>query len=203
MRAPSINSVLGEKLLDDSYPDGRVYCWAALPHGLIAKEAKVKISNDQKKVYLLMETSSITTNSIMGRTTLGKNNIHKMLLNKVLQEAKEQSAKEMEKISDDIAMPPGYRAECLFHLPYRVHRYFIDAEGERSKKIYFSPTSMRFWLQKSDTTAYCSAATPDDTMPDAPDPMQVDPKQVNTSEKKGLDPQIAEQIKAEAKKWKN
>lgn len=155
MKEANLNSVLGKKILVDSYPDGRVYCWAELLHGLDAKtDVKVKVGYDCKKVYLLYR-SNITEEDIVGMdfATKSRSDIHCMLLTKALQEAKDQHAKEMEKERENIAVPQGWKLETLFDLPFRIHKYFIDVNGLKSKKVYFSATSMRFWVQRSDVTS--------------------------------------------------
>lgn len=148
------NSKLGSKMLDDSYSDGRVFCWSELPMFLRGKKFQLKISNDGKIVYLLFPLDLLSSEKMLGKES-NKNDIHFMLLNQAWKEALDKNEVEMKKVSENIGdrgVSPGWTAEALFHLDYPVHRYFVDDDGLRCKKIYISPKSMRFWLQKSDTT---------------------------------------------------
>jgi hypothetical protein len=145
------NTILGEKVFNDSYPDGRAFCWMHLQSGYTLENTKIKFSKDGRKIYKLMKLPETATNPAemfkKHNQKINKNNVHFIFLKPTLERLKEQHAKAMQALVQDIKVPQGWTAECIFELPFEAHRYFVDEHGERTKKIHFSKDAMRFWIK--------------------------------------------------------
>lgn len=152
MNSKEENSVLGQKMVDDSYPDGRVYCFAEYPKFLSKslKEIKIKVSKDQTKVWFLWPKKKMQLKTIFGTTPVeDANNIHLVQARKALEEAFDRDKLEMDNLANEVNIPLGYTGEPIFEFPYQINRHLVDADGNKTKKVYFSKTAFRFWVKKT------------------------------------------------------
>jgi hypothetical protein len=145
------NSILGRKLVDASYPDGRVFCWLAHDSGYANATTKIGFGKTSgREIYLLKKLPNATLDpkAMIHEFMFKKNDIHCVLAVQKIKEMIAQHEEQMEILAANVDVPSGWTAELVFKLPFDVEKYFLDANGNKHSHRCDMDQAQMFWLKK-------------------------------------------------------